>query len=319
MAEPSTMFPSLDGNDPGQEESVDNLDARGGPGALPPLSPTEDWDAPHSDVVEPGAPTVAGVTPPTIPAEPEIDIMPAVTEGQEAPRGRRRSAEDRIAQLTGRYRAAEGERDALAQQVAHLSNIIQNTQQQMAQLATARTQRTSPAGLDPLAGGEAETSPAFDPGAVRGVVQEAIAPLMQEVSSNKEALRKRAVHEDSFRRATEEFPELNEVGSEARSIFDELYRKSPIAALDDGPEQLAYLTRGILASDRRDRNVQTRRKQAAAVHTPSTAPVEAQSAQAKQAAKAGAQAAHNLRLGDNTFATYKAARLAALARRATRR
>lgn len=315
MPEPSTLFPSIDGSDPGQEDSQDNLDARGGPGALPSLSPDEDWNAPPSDIVEPGAPSVAGVTPPTIPAEPEIDIAPGIVEGQEAPRGRRRSAEDRIAQLTARYRSTETERDNLAQQVAHLTNVIQNIQ--TAPLPTARTPRSSPAGLDTLAGGEVEAAPSFDPGVVRGVVQEAIAPLVQEVNSNKEALRKRAVHEDSFRRASEEFPELTQVGSEARAVFDELYRKHPIAALDDGPEQLAYLTRGILASDRRDRNVQLRRKQAAAVHTPTTAPTEepSSSARAQQVEKARSEAAKNLRLGDNSFGTYKAARLAALARR----
>src|SRR3972149_1207542 len=100
---PESIFPSLDGSSPGDKVSGDDISGR----PLPPMMPTAAEGGQGSHIPpygqEPMVPMEPGAEPP---GEPGVPTGP-----------RRRTAQERIAQLTRKYHASEAERGTLQEEI----------------------------------------------------------------------------------------------------------------------------------------------------------------------------------------------------------
>lgn len=315
-----TLFPALDGSSPG--DIGDNVDQ------LPdgPLPTVESWDLPDSraNISSTSAPDQSAETE-IVPAE---ETQPnLVLEGQDAPispsqpqpQRRKRSAEDRINQLTARYRQEQDENVQLRNQVAYLTQIMETRlNPQPAPGLRASMSADAATSADLLANPQGTIPPgAHDARGIEEAIQRAVAPLVQRVDSQDASMRRTSLHNESFARAAEEFPELLQRNSEARQYFDRLYSSHPLATLDDGPEQIAFMVRGVLESAKRDSVGQPQRKMAAAVHIPSPSATDLPTTSAAQQKNETAyeQGVRALRRGDRSLAAYRAVRMAGRARR----
>lgn len=302
-AQPSTLFPMWDGT-PGEGGiQADNL-----------------GQFPFGDPLFTSDPMLEGGGQPNAQPEgtpmPDQDVSGAPTAPPAAP-SRRKSAQERIAQLTARYRQTETERDHLADQVAALSKQFQDSQAQIAQLLTRRAPAPAPNGSSPQGGlfsapeksDDAPTYAPVDARMIRDIVAEAIKPLVTDVQVTREQLALRAQHEAALVDAVNEYPELAKTNSEAAAVFRELYQTHPIRNLPDAPIHLAMLTRGILADARRQEQAAAARKRMAGVQAPSpSATDEVGPTDGQQAAKRADEARARLREADKSLNTYKALR-----------
>lgn len=312
-----TIFPSIRGGLPGEQDPGQNL------GDYPFGAPLHGEDSmPLSDIAQSGIVSPAEVQ---AEAEPLPDSGAMILEGAAAaipPGGqsvstRKRSAEERINQLTAKWRTTQTENSALNQQVAQLSQLIQNMQaQQSSQFQAPRplygSGEASPSD-NPLASLAQPSAPAQNATDLRRIVQESVAPLANTVTGLIEAQRQRSLQEASFARAVADFPDIGKVGTEANRYFREVMENHALGTLDDGPEQVAVFVRGILAGARRDSQVASQRKVQAGVQIPTPSPSDEVSigpSRAQQVKDLRAQAARNYRTGDSSFETYKALRLA---------
>lgn len=239
------------------------------------------------------------------------------TSGDDDTPSRRRTASQRISQLTARYRQTEGERNELAAQVEQLASIVRAQNEQLSQLSQSPRRSNQPDNSTELdgilagqTGGPQPVGNGLDAGAIQRIVQSAIAPLVQRVQAADARDSLKAEHEASFARAVQEFPELGKPNSEAVQVFAELYRTHPLRQLADGPEQLAYMVRGILADSRRQEQTSRSRKIAASGAAPVPSNTDILPPNEGAGDKKVADAAkENYRLGDHQYATYRAIRL----------
>ena len=300
-SQPNTLFPQWDGT-PGEGGiQVDNL------GQFPFGDPLFDSDPMLEKEGQPNAQIEGQPAPdPSEPAQPA-----------RAP-SRRKSAAERISQLTARYRQTETERDALADQVANLSAQFQNSQAQIAELLRQRAPTPKP---KPTEGGlfsapaQADDAPAYAPvdaRMIREIVAEAIKPLVTDVQVTREQVALRAQHDAALVDAIAEYPELAKPNSEAAEVFRQLYQTHPLRTLPDAPIHLAMLTRGILADARRQEQATAARKRQAGVQAPSpSATDEIGPTDNQVVARAADEARGRLReTADKSFQTYKALRAA---------
>lgn len=315
-----TVFPSIRGGSPGDQDPGQNL------GDYPFGAPLHGEDSlPISGVAQSGIVSPAEVQAAEEPL-PDSGAMvlegaaAAIPPGGQSVSGRKRSAEERIHQLTAKWRSSQTENTVLNQQVAQLSQLIQNMQ--------AQQNSPSPA---PRPYGSGEASPSDNPFAsagqpsapvqhatdLRRIVQESVAPLANQVTGLLEAQRQRALQEASFARAVADFPDIGKPGTEANAHFRDLMQNHALGTLDDGPEQVAVFVRGILAGARRDSQIASQRKVQAGVQVPTPSPsdeIAIGPSRGQQIVDLHKQAAQNYRTGDRSFETYKALRLAGRAR-----
>lgn len=244
-----SIFPSLDGAEPGDQEIGADISGR----PLPPMTPdAEDM------------PRAAGTGE-------SISSVPGVLEGAEAPDGMQvaggeieppvgrkpRTAQERIAQLTRRYRQEQETRNGVEDQLQQTLNMIQQQQQEIMALRSgqnpARNAANQAADALGLAGVPSETTgQPMTLDSVRSVVREVITDYDAQVRQKSSAIEQlKANHIEAFKDASTEMPELMDQRSRAREIFDELYSKSPLRALPDGPYQIALQIPGILANEQR--------------------------------------------------------------------
>lgn len=296
---------------------------------LPPLyEPSSVTDtAPVSQV--PGVGTPEQVT------DPSPDL-PVVDDAVEATRSRnRRSAAERIAQLTRRYREEQEQRSyaekvleeqsrqiaALRQQISSIGPMLQQPvaaapqPQPTAMTATATANdllaaTTAPDPTQPPTQPTPALPTALSPDSIRSVLREVIQEqTLQQQKQIEEQRRLMAAHEEAFAMAVEDFPELAQANSRERALFNELYDKSPIKHLPDAPIQIAFQVKGILADQRGARDVdQAKRQMAGIVPTP-TGAAELGESQIASAKKRLAELQERMRRGDNSFDTYKEMRV----------
>lgn len=239
--------------------------------------------------------------------------------GTNAPGGRRRrTVQDRIDTLTRRYHTAEEEKSILSQQLRQLADVV-NQQQHMLQ-SMRSSAPSAPAPAQPSAGdatfgsllatGEEQPKPSAGTAApmpdISRIVEEAIGRYDQKRrQETAEYTQLRNSHEVSFAQAVEEFPELADQRTAFRRTFNNVFDKSPLRVLPDGPYQIALQVRGILADEagRAARKTEQKRQATVIVPTPSTTDTPDTSRVAIQ--KEFDKAAAAIRGGDSSYETFR--------------
>jgi hypothetical protein len=254
VRDPGAIFPSLSGDDPGDATALP-------PGTIPDQEPNSIVRG-ESLPLTPGPALVEGAAAPTPTQEAQIDAGAAA-------RPPRKTVQDRINQLTRRYHETAEENSLLNQQIAELTQVVAGLQ---TKISSPRTPAPSPQ-ADLLGGlGSGEPQPPATGAApvdVANVVTQAIGAYDQKRRNDDAAvLRFRTQQNASFNEAATEFPELNDNRTTARRLFNDLFARSPLAQLPDGPYQVALQVRGIMADE------------AASARRPAAATVEQRKVQA---------------------------------------
>jgi len=203
--------------------------------------------------------------PPPVPGTVIEDTTP---QPQDQP-GRPRTARDRIAQLTGRYRAEQQKTGALESQLSQVLDVMKAQGEELKELRGTLARPPTGAAVPQdkgddilgLAGAnpnprsaEATTGGVpMTPDTLRAVMAETIAAYDQN-RRQQESVRERLITEQelSFGEAVQEIPSLNDKRSKAFQVFSEIYETSPLRNLSDGPYQVALQVKGILASEQPD-------------------------------------------------------------------
>lgn len=305
--EVGTVFPALDGSDPGEQDPGQNITGVHLPTAdSPPEGPTPEQLLDVGDKTGPGT---------------EIQTDPTTPEVQ----GRKSNLQTRINRLVQRRNEAEGQNTELSAQLNTVTQQLEQTQTQLAQLANRApaVPQTAPA-ADPMAVIDGSPAPvpvgnaaqqALTVEQVATVVREQIAPLYQQQQQTSEATRLSTQHAASFEIAADDFPDLRKPESKFRQLFNELYDSSPLRVLANAPYQLALQTQGLLSSEKRDAASSVNRKVAAGVHTPTPSAMDVGDADPSPLARkdvkdALAKAKHKMRLGTADFNDQKLVRFA---------
>lgn len=302
-----TLFPTLDGTTPGDlTDKPQDISGQ----VLPDLR-----DDPPSQIA-------SGDSLSMIPGDrPGLDTPEGepVAGGEiEAPAERRgrRSASDRIAQLTKKYRQEQDARTGLEVQLSTLMGKLEE-QAQMIQKLSVRSPSASgksantaddPSGLGVLEGDAPQPAPASDIAAVVTKAIEAYDARKQRQVQEQESLK--SAHVASFQEAAEEFPELNDSRTRAHKLFMQLYNTSPLRVLPDAPYQLALQVRGILADEAANPRanpaaLEARKRQASIVPSrPASTSTELPGAQRAAAQKELATLQAQMKAGDQDPRTY---------------
>lgn len=289
---PGTLYPSLEGVEPGTEPNqADPLPPQGAPDLLP------DTDAmiPARDM----SPTVNPLLPPS-----QQNVEPV---GDDATRRPRRSLQDRINQLTRQRHDAENLAAQRDQQIQALTQqMMQIQQQQMARPSAVVNPAAQPQS-NPFDQSQVDSSP-LTPESVRRVVHEAIRDFSSVQERQRQEREQLLSHQqESFRTAAEDFPELDDPQSPVHQMFTKVYARSPLKHLPDAPYQIALQVRGLLADEAQSAARQAPRKVAATVHEPSPGVVDVGGSNVAAAAKQyEALNAKMRREGRLPFAEYKA-------------
>lgn len=232
----------------------------------------------------------------------------------EPPQSRsRRSARDRISQLTKKYRQ---EQDARGQLELQLGELVQTLRAQSEELRALRSSphsarpnaQQAPAdelGLGTVGGDAPNYTPnqSFSANDIAGIVDKAIAKHMDGWRQASDAQnRLKVAHDQSFREAADEFPELADARTKAHKLFMELYNQSPLRQLEDAPYQIALQVRGILADEARDprskQNAEARKVQASVVPVASQPPISQGQAQLGAMEKRIKEVSHEMQMGN---------------------
>lgn len=264
--------------------------------------------------------------------DPESGDQPSPQRTQSPPTRRTRRASDRIRELVGQRNEARQEADATQQQLELMRQQMAQTQQLIQQMASRPTYYPPapgqapngqspeqniqsrqddfldnpgqpPAGQPPAPPQYAQNQPQPDfRGLIREALNEQLGPLLEEQSLS-------AQHQQSFVRAAQDFPELNDQNSAAHQHFMSLYNNSPVRQLPNAPEHIALQVRGLLAEERAETQRAARRKRGAAAVSPQE-PVlqDFDEAQVGQARRQYQALLAKMRAGDNSPQTYIAVR-----------
>jgi hypothetical protein len=287
---PQTMFPALDGSDPGSAERVQNVtDA-----VLPDLN-----QRPESglSMVPPGA---------EAPAAP-------VAEGAEAPAaepaGKRRTLQERIDQLTRKRREAEEENSVLLQKINDLTNLISN--QNITRNQPARPARADDSGLGDfgaVAGTDAGKDAVSTPGIpdVQGIVQQTIESYDRR-RRQEEAAVGALQHAQSaaMQAVVEEWPEFADGRTNASKLFIKLYESSPMRGHPQAPYHIALQVRGLLADEAARTKPTEERKRLASVIVPTPAASDTGRIPTESLRKEFSRLQNLMQQGDTSFETYR--------------
>lgn len=317
MAGPGTLFPAIDGGgEPGDNpdiqsditdlplEPMSSLPEGAEPGfeggdGLPALPGSEIAGGGQHRFLEEGGQAFEQA-PVQQPAEVQLPTG-------EQPR-RKRSAEERIRKLVGRYHQKADENAVLREEIGNLSN--QMAQLQKAVLSGAvPTQPSNGLMTNPLG-----NTPGAEPDLEQRITQRVealLAPIVQTVTNNSRQAQLNSAHGESVAEAIEDFPDLADPKSKFAQQFRQLFAQSPLRELADGPYQVAMQVRGILADEKAQERTVAARKRAAVVHTP-VPQIPEQSAAvgpSTQEKQAYASAMQKFRSGTYEFSDYKTIRV----------
>lgn len=295
---PGTMFPSLyEGGTPGDRDGGADISGQ----VLPDLTPQSD-DAP-------GVGSSMSSVPGAAPDDPTARVPGAAANiNTPAPQGDRkpRTAQERIAQLTRRFRQAEDQNQNLNAQIQELLQIGRAQAQEIAALRDGRPTKAPELEGDPTGGATSRADVPITLDAVRNVVRETIVGYDQERRNQDLRIQQmRAAHEASFKNAAQEMPELMDQRSRARQVFDEIYSSSPLIQLPDGPYQIALQVRGILADEQQRGQAMEARKVLASTPAPSSSSVDVMGTELQAAQKEFAQLTAMRRNGNEDFKVYR--------------
>lgn len=254
-----TLFPEFkEGGSPGDAESASDITGL----VLKGLSDNDDTETVRgpdgsslSLVQSPleGAPAPMG----TPVAKVESTVQP-----EEKKDRRPRTAQERIAQLTKRYRQEQNNNNELSTQVTELLTYLQKQDKEIQALRgqvnnnKPHIQKEQdifgirPDGAGPNAVPDPSTGIPVSADTIRSIVTEAITDYDQRQRKVRdEQAQLAALQEQSFVEAMEEVPELADKRSKAFRYFSEVYEVSPLQKLPDGPYQIALQIKGMLADD----------------------------------------------------------------------
>jgi hypothetical protein len=300
---PGSMFPSLYGDgEPGDRDAGQDITGQ----VLPDLSPKSDLAPGTGESLSSVPGGVANAA-----DAPGAGAAPNTADSAgRAPQDRRpRTAQERIAQLTRRYRQAEDQNSNLNSQLQELIQISRVQSQEIAALRSGRAAPASPAGeinADPTGGAQARSDIPITLDAVRNVVRDVISGYDTERRAQDTRVQQmRQAHEEAFKDAAQEMPELMDQRSRARQIFDELYAQSPLITLPDAPYQIALQVRGILADEQRRGQVAETRKVQVSAMAPSAPAVGDASSELVSAQREFAQLTKVRQGGNEDFKVYK--------------
>lgn len=299
---PGSMFPSLYGDGtPGDRDAGQDITGQ----VLPDLSPKPDLAPGTGESISnvPGGPADAADAP-------GAQGAPATSDAAGRPPQDRRpkTAQERIAQLTRRYRQAEDQNNNLS---AQLQELLQISRAQAGEIAALRSGRAAapPAGEinpDPTGGAAARSDTPITLDAVRNVVRDVITGYDNERRAYDTRVQQMKVaHEEAFKDAAQEMPELLDQRSRARQIFDELYAQSPLITLPDAPYQIALQVRGILADEQRRGQATEARKVQVSAMAPSAPAVGDASSEVVAAQREFAHLTKVRQSGNEDFKVYK--------------
>lgn len=237
---------------------------------------------------------------------------------------RQSGLDKRIAKLVRKRHEAEEKNIALQSQLAAMTQQLAAVQGQISHLqkptvAPTTFQKGSVDGDDIYGGSEGPGQAPAQPdvvGVVKAAIQEAVAPLYQQIAADRQAAQTRTAHEASFAEVIEDYPDLAKPDSAMRKVFNQLYDSMPeLDAVPHKPQLVATMARGLLADQRKGEQSSAARKRAAAVHTPTPAAADLNSdvpGLSKTAAEAIANAKKRIRENQADFQDYKLLRLAGM-------
>lgn len=174
---------------------------------------------------------------------PAAQDAPVIAEGEmPAPQGRRaRNAQERIAQLTGRFYQEKQAKDAVSEQLQLLAQANVRLAEEVKAL------RGAPRPAESI-NGEAVAPQPLTLESVRQVVGEVVTGYdQQQRALNAEANALNEAHKASFADVVSEFPEFGIANSQARQMFEEVFAGSPLRRLPNAPLHIALQVRGLLA------------------------------------------------------------------------
>lgn len=236
---PGTLFPSEDGLDPGSAEPAQDITGFDLPADTP---------QPQQAAGEPTTIAADNIEPPT--------------------ERKGRSAAERIAQLTRRYRAESSARSNVEDQLARLTEIVEKQNNQLRAINTRPL--LAPASVQHDAFGLAEGASPVSPnppytvgyavpaqGGANVSADDIAAAVTKAIDGYDQKQRRERVEQEhlketqltSFQEAADEIPELSDARTRTHKLFMELYSGSPLRHLPDAPYQIALQVRGILADE----------------------------------------------------------------------
>lgn len=320
---PGTLFPALSDDNlastPGGQAGPSDISGL----VLPDLSEGDSSFAQSgASAGTPGAPAAKD--------DKEAERVAADDLGVVAKRGKGRSFQERIDQLTRKAYQARDENTALAAQIQQLTGMIAQQQQQILHLTrggiagppapVAQPSKASGDPLDALLSGGAPASqpaPATQPAQVdiAQVVDQAIRRYDTEQRGQFAQFEQlRRAQEVSFEEACEVLPGLRDNRTLARQTFNKIFDSSPMRGEPDAPFQIALQVKGLLADEIATRKAPTgasreEAKRQASVVVPQPSVTDAPGGNRPALQKAYDEAMAKIRSGDNSFATFKQARV----------
>lgn len=275
-----TLFPSLYGGSPGEAEVSQDITDQ----VLPPLSPPNDpitdplKDYPLADASV-DVSTISPVPQYDVPGQPPADgPAVAVVDGKPRPaqEPRRRSMKDRISSLIGQRNAEREGRGLAEQQLEAMTDALLKQGEKLDQFVRSGRAPAQPPVVsqkDPITGepvapvlGHAEV---ITPDTISKIVAQEITNYDQRLRTANDAnARLQRVQEESYEAAVEDIPALADPNSAAAKTFTQVWNRSPLRSLEDGPYQVALQVAGLIAEDQAANQNLTSRKRQASINNP---------------------------------------------------
>ena len=300
------LFPALDGSSPGDEPASEDI--TGVP--LKPLNEGAEW--PDSFATGSG---IASVTKEGLGEEPlaaeDQRFEEDTRERQE--KKNRRSARERIAQITRRYRQEQDRAELLKEELSKRDQRIEALERRLSSHPMVRPSTLSESPYaQAAASGEGVEAPAMDVAQiVSQEVRRAIEPIVrhQEESERRQMLERE--QQQSYMEALKELPELADPNSAESVAFREIWEGTRLKNDPEGPYYVALMVKGAFAEERQTRPAREARKRAASVVTSGPAPTPTETALPRRSmARLVDAGLERMRRGDDTADTYIAVRKA---------
>jgi hypothetical protein len=285
---PQTLFPSLDGTEPGSAERVQNVTDTP---ILPDLNPRVGLSS----------------VPPGVEPAPEAETAAAPAA---EPQGKRRSLQERIDQLTRKRREAEEENSVLLRKIDDLTSMIAN-HQNIPRNQPARPARADDSGLGDLgavvgtdAGKDAASAPGLPD--VQGIVQQTIESYDRRRRQEEAAIGSlQRAQSEAMQAVVEEWPEFADGRTNASKLFIKLYESSPLKGHPQAPYHIALQVRGLLADEAARTKPTEERKRLASVIVPTPAAADAPAVPAETLRKEYSRLQNLMQQGDSSFDTFR--------------
>jgi len=174
------------------------------------------------------------------------------------------NTEDRINSLLAKSEAASAQAESAAASNALLTQRLARLEETLSGISRPRQSETPPkvASTEKASGSDIAEI-------VKGIVQEAIGPLVQEREERKAQETRAARHNAAWSRAVAENPELSDAASPLRKTAERIWEGRPdLQVLDDAPLIVANLARSFLVTERATEQGKTEVKRQAGVTRP---------------------------------------------------